>query len=147
MWPFPGEARLQQVQRYSCGYAAAPSLGRDSGAGQNVPPENEKSPADGAGLIVLQGEAAQNGRTFAAWRPFGPFVTSNSTFWPSARVRKPCAWMAVWWQKTSSPPPSCVMNPKPFASLNHFTVPVAIAVVLFSLVLERRVMPPCPARK
>src|SRR5437879_9508708 len=26
----------------------------------------------------------------------------------------------------SSPPPSGVMNPKPFASLNHFTVPVAI---------------------
>ena len=34
--------------------------------------------------------------------------------------------MAVWWQKTSSPPSSCVMKPKPFASLNHFTVPVAI---------------------
>ena len=27
----------------------------------------------------------------------------------------------------SSPPPSGVMNPKPFASLNHFTVPVAIS--------------------
>jgi hypothetical protein len=40
------------------------------------------------------------------------------------------------------------MNPKPFASLNHFTVPVAISVLLFSLVLERRVrVPPCPARK
>src|SRR5512133_1385333 len=34
--------------------------------------------------------------------------------------------MAVWWQKTSSPPLSCVMNPKPFASLNHFTEPVAM---------------------
>src|SRR5512141_3374349 len=65
-------------------------------------------------------------RTFAAWSPFGPFVTSNSTFWPSARVRNPSAWIAVWWQKTSSPPLSCVMKPKPFASLNHFTEPVAI---------------------
>src|SRR5689334_18463384 len=42
--------------------------------------------------------------------------------------------IAVWWQKTSSPPPSCVMNPNPFASLNHFTVPVAIsAFVLVSV--------------
>src|SRR5712672_2640036 len=38
--------------------------------------------------------------------------------------------MAVWWQNTSSPPPSCVMNPKPFVSLNHFTVPVAIFLLL-----------------
>ena len=41
--------------------------------------------------------------------------------------------MAVWWQKTSSPPPSWVMKPKPFASLNHFTVPVANCVSLCSL--------------
>src|ERR1041385_5009647 len=27
----------------------------------------------------------------------------------------------------TSLPPSCAMNPKPFASLNHFTVPFAIA--------------------
>src|SRR5581483_5579915 len=65
-------------------------------------------------------------RTFCACSPFGPFTTSNSTFWPSARVRKPSALIAVWWQNTSSPPPSCVMKPKPFVSLNHFTVPVAI---------------------
>src|SRR5258708_8578791 len=65
-------------------------------------------------------------RTFCACRPFGPFTTSNSTFCPSAKVRKPSALIAVWWQNTSSPPPSCVMKPKPFVSLNHFTVPVAI---------------------
>jgi hypothetical protein len=32
--------------------------------------------------------------TFAAWRPFGPFVTSNSTRSPSARLRKPLPWTA-----------------------------------------------------
>src|SRR3954463_12244737 len=65
-------------------------------------------------------------RTLAACGPFGPSVTSYSTFWPSARLRKPSAWIAVWWTNTSLPPPSGVMKPNPFASLNHFTVPVAI---------------------
>src|SRR6185503_16727425 len=35
--------------------------------------------------------------------------------------------MAVWWTNTSGAP-SRVMNPKPFASLNHFTVPFSIAI-------------------
>ena len=34
--------------------------------------------------------------------------------------------IAEKWAKTSSPPSSGVMNPKPLASLNHLTVPVAI---------------------
>src|SRR5687767_227253 len=49
---------------------------------------------------------------------------SNSTRSPSERLRKPSALMAVWWTKQSFSPFSGVMNPKPFASLNHFTVPV-----------------------
>src|ERR671936_1982524 len=32
----------------------------------------------------------------------------------------------VWWTKRSLPPSSGVMKPKPFESLNHFTVPVAM---------------------
>jgi len=43
-------------------------------------------------------------RTFAACRPFGPCVTSNSTRSPSFRVRNPSMLMAVWWTNTSSPP-------------------------------------------
>src|SRR4051812_17441618 len=35
--------------------------------------------------------------------------------------------MAVWWTNTSGAP-SRVMKPKPFASLNHFTVPFSIAI-------------------
>ncbi len=31
--------------------------------------------------------AGQRGRTFAAWGPFWPWVTSNSTFWPSVSSR------------------------------------------------------------
>src|SRR5207244_6592913 len=64
-------------------------------------------------------------RTLAACKPLGPRVTSNSTSSPSARLLKPCAAMALKWTNTSSPP-SWVMNPKPFASLNHFTRPCAM---------------------
>src|SRR5687768_1991750 len=34
--------------------------------------------------------------------------------------------MAEWWTKRSLPWSSGVMKPKPFSSLNHFTVPVAM---------------------
>src|SRR6478735_11534398 len=62
--------------------------------------------------------------------PFGPWVTSKETFWPSFSVLKPGMLIAEKCAKRSSPPPSGVMKPKPFASLNHFTVPVAISVFL-----------------
>jgi hypothetical protein len=34
--------------------------------------------------------------------------------------------MPLWWTNRSLPDPSGEMNPYPFESLNHFTVPVAI---------------------
>src|SRR3989449_9017390 len=68
---------------------------------------------------------AQTLRTFCACNPFGPWATSNSTLSPSARLRKPSAWIAVKWTNTSGPD-SCAIKPKPFASLNHFTLPFAI---------------------
>src|SRR5215218_1459176 len=58
--------------------------------------------------------------------PFGPCVTSKETFWPSLSVLKPCMLIAEKCANRSSPPPSGVMKPKPLASLNHLTVPVAI---------------------
>src|SRR5438094_7890200 len=42
----------------------------------------------------------------------------------------------------SSPPPSGVMKPKPFASLNHFTVPVAIVGNSLSTRIKRDVARP-----
>jgi hypothetical protein len=41
-------------------------------------------------LVVTRREDATGAvqartRTFAAWRPFAPFSTSNSTLWPSSR--------------------------------------------------------------
>src|SRR5687768_11923513 len=38
--------------------------------------------------------------------------------------------MPVWWTNRSLPGSSGVMKPKPFSSLNHFTVPVAISMFL-----------------
>src|SRR3954451_640464 len=38
--------------------------------------------------------------------------------------------MPVWWTKRSLPPSSGVTKPKPLSSLNHLTVPVAIAFLL-----------------
>src|ERR1700730_1470320 len=58
--------------------------------------------------------------------PFGPVVTSNETFCPSLSDLKPCMLIAEKCANRSSPPPSGVIKPKPFASLNHFTVPFAI---------------------
>src|SRR5207249_4027119 len=71
---------------------------------------------------LLRRVAAQR---IAACQPLGPCATSNSTVSPSARLRKPSAWIAVKWTNTSGPD-SCAMKPKPFASLNHFTLPFAI---------------------
>src|SRR2546421_12903636 len=64
-------------------------------------------------------------RTFWAWGPFGPVVTSNSTLSFSCRFRKPEPEMALKWTKTSGPD-SCVMNPNPLSPLNHLTVPVVM---------------------
>src|SRR5438094_4198837 len=81
--------------------------------------------AQGTRPVRRRGSSNYALRTFAAWRPLGPRVTSNSTWSPSARLLKPCAATALKWTKTSSPL-SCVMKPKPFASLNHLTRPCAI---------------------
>src|SRR5713101_5471096 len=80
-------------------------------------------------VAIRQGQETL--RTFCACRPFGPWATSNSTASPSARLRKPSAWIAVKWTNTSGPD-SCAIKPKPFASLNHFTFPFAILRNLFT---------------
>src|SRR5436305_3444896 len=65
--------------------------------------------------------------------PFGPWVTSNVTRWFSFRDLKPLPWIAEKCAKRSLPPSSGVMKPNPFASLNHFTVPVAMLLLPFSM--------------
>ncbi len=70
-------------------------------------------------------------RYYAAWIfeacwPLGPVVTSKETFWPSFKVLKPSILIAEKCANKSSPPSSGVIKPKPLASLNHLTIPVAI---------------------
>ena len=64
--------------------------------------------------------------TFVASGPFSPSRGSYSTFAFSVRVLNPSPEIFEKCTKRSLPPSSGVMNPYPFASLNHFTVPVAI---------------------
>src|SRR3970040_2249180 len=58
--------------------------------------------------------------------PLGPCTTSKETFWPSLRDLKPLMLIAEKCANKSSLPSSGVMKPKPFASLNHLTVPFAM---------------------
>src|ERR1700748_59637 len=66
---------------------------------------------------------------FAACTPFGPRFVSKLTFWPSARLLKPSPRISEKCANRSSPPLSGEMKPKPFASLNHLTVPVSIRIL------------------
>src|SRR5688572_10335761 len=56
---------------------------------------------------------------------------SNSTACPSERLLNPGIEIAEWWTKTSLEPSYGVMKPKPFASLNHFTLPLAMCTLLY----------------
>ena len=61
-------------------------------------------------------------------------------------MKHTCAWMAVWWTKTSGDPSAGVMKPKPLTESKNFTVPAcfeknlaAIRAELFpGLANERR---------
>ncbi|KGC60436.1 hypothetical protein DM75_3758 [Burkholderia mallei] len=88
--------------------------------------QSEAPPKRGFLLCCEISRCAYSGLMFAACRPFGPVFTSNSTFWFSCSVLKPSTRISEKCAKRSSPPPSGVMKPKPLASLNHLTVPVAI---------------------
>ena len=48
-------------------------------------------------------ETSYTRTTFAAWKPFGPLVRSNSTVSPSFKLRYPLSWIAEKCTKTSSP--------------------------------------------
>jgi len=82
--------------------------------------------------------------TFVAAGPFCPCSISNVTRSPSLRDLNPDALIPEWWTNTSGPF-SCSMNPNPFWSLNHFTVPLAIVTISFQkkvVVPNFRLLPP-----
>src|SRR5207253_8381367 len=89
---------------------------------------------------------SRDNQRYTAWMleacfPLGPVVTSNETFWPSFSDLNPGMLIAEKCANKSSPPPSDVMKPKPLASLNHFTVPVA----MFSNSLKQKIIGSNPA--
>src|SRR5262249_59803621 len=57
--------------------------------------------------------------------------TAYEIFCPSLRPYIPARSTALMWTKTSLPPSSGWMKPKPFWLLNHFTVPLVICVFCF----------------
>src|SRR5262249_10280892 len=59
-------------------------------------------------------------------------TTSKETFCPSLRLCIPACSTALMCTKTSLPPSSGWMNPKPFWPLNHFTVPVDMGALSLS---------------
>src|SRR5258706_2307105 len=94
-------------------------------------------------LVLLAQALDQSGLMFVAWSPFGPVVMSKETFWFSFRLLKPEPWIAEKCANTSLPPPSGVIKPKPFASLNHLTVPVAMSVASQIKIKNSGSSPPC----
>src|SRR3954470_4900021 len=63
--------------------------------------------------------------TLIAFGPLSPFASSSKeTLAPSLSERYPSPVMPEKCTKRSRPPSSGVMNPKPFSSENHLTVPV-----------------------
>jgi len=68
--------------------------------------------------------------TLTADGPFWPSWISNSTASFSAKVLKPCFWMALKCTKTSLEPSLGEMKPKPLVSLNHLTCPLILSDIL-----------------
>ena len=89
-----------------------------------------RAPSTG-GLAALARHGSVRMGRISAWMfcaswPLGPSVTSKLTREPCLRVLNPSMAIAEKCANTSAPPPSGSMNPKPLASLNHLTVPVAM---------------------
>src|SRR5215217_5590926 len=66
------------------GWGVLAKLGWDRGP-QSL--QHRSPPADLPGGLSGAGYWRSSGRTLAAWGPFGPDVTSNSTAWPSSSER------------------------------------------------------------
>jgi hypothetical protein len=103
------------AQKFDSGQIAGAFAGR----------RRKKSPVSRAFLPHIQNDQSI-ALMATAWSPLGPAVTSKETFWPSLRDLNPSPLMDEKWAKRSLLPSSGVIKPKPLASLNHLTVPVAM---------------------
>ena len=110
-------------------WAAAPGRSSTHPSNQNPAPGNPDT-----GPIVVRRAHDYAARRFSAEDlPFRSGTTSKETFCPSLRLLNPARSTALMCTKTSLPPSSGWMNPKPFWLLKNFTVPVVI--YLFSQIV------------
>ena len=89
--PKPGSAQLTRFPErpeFRSPFARAYSEAL-IGSGRSCPIQAHKRPPGGGrtGWFVGAGYWGSTSRTLAAWGPFGPAVTSNSTTWPSSSER------------------------------------------------------------
>src|SRR5262249_33677223 len=93
----------------------------------------------------VQYDANQTVRRLSAddLRVLGSVTRSKETFCPSLRPCIPARSTALMCTKTSLPPSSGLMKPKPFWLLNHFTVPCVIQLFLQVVCKESRAPAGC----
>src|SRR5688572_13644784 len=96
-----------------------------------IPPPSSLSPQPSALRDAARPAVQVDFRLSANTLPSLPLATSNETFWPSLRAPRPERSTAEICTNTSFEPSSGWMNPKPLVGLNHFTVPIVTASLLW----------------
>ena len=124
------EAR-QRSRFYGLGVVQAKTHARQSTRLAIIPTHENQNPAPGnpdTGPIVVPRAYDHAARRFSAEAlpVFRSATTSKETFCPSLRLPIPARSTALMCTKTSLPPSSGWMNPKPFWPLKNFTVPFVI---------------------
>jgi hypothetical protein len=112
--PFRVGSRRRHLGVRFVRWGAVAKLG--SGRSPQIPTAPQPA-RQSAGGLVGAGYWGSSGRTLAAWAPFGPDVTSNSTAWPSSSARKPSDWIALRCTKTSSPDSGAMKPTRPLGVL------------------------------
>ena len=75
------------------------------------------------GRAHLAGALVRGGSENANTQGLGRWLMPNATRWVSGMPWQACSRTSEWCTKTSGPPPSGAMKPKPLVPLNHLTVP------------------------
>src|SRR5690606_52867 len=114
-------------------HAAAVNRRHEDSRQEGLGAPAEQAPGSGPGKPDAPGTVQDAWRMLEACLPFGPWTTSNVTFWPSLSDLNPFACTELKCANRSSPPSSGVMKPNPLASLNHLTVPVAMLIYFLRL--------------
>jgi len=119
--PWFFQLRNRRVQQWRSMQAETPCLETSHGAMKHLPVH------PWSGIIVLRAADQTACRFSAADLPvLRSATTSKAIFCPSLRARMPARSTALMCTKTSLPPSSGWIKPKPLSSLKNFTVPCVI---------------------